>query len=226
MTLNSSCDLLKGQEEGGEATGIYSFVYRYGSFRWWPLIKTQAPCSSLAALEGPTSSGQRTAYLVPNHVIKNHSQFIGLMFRGSDLNVTSNKVVTEINPGWSKAITWRTHLGSGCCLCVCSHRSLNGFWWHGTLLPTLLELSFLSSWLYQALPPSQSILALTCCWLSMLVLKCKAGYSFLQRSLWHTKRYGESAPPPEAATFPPSVSHSLCGAFWSYRGWLSGSCCH
>lgn len=45
--------------------------------------------------------------------------------------------------------------------------------------PPFWSFSFLSLWLYQKpCHQVQSILALTCCWLSMLVLKCKAGPAF------------------------------------------------
>ena len=85
--------------------------------------------------------------------------------------------------------------------------------WHpathpsGAVLPVLMALS-------EALPPSPKYSGLD------LLLAFNVGIEMQGRLLRFSKeacdipkRYGESAPPPEAATFPPSVRHSLCGAF-------------
>ena len=68
--------------------------------------------------------------------------------------------------------------------------------------------------LSEALPPSPKYSGLD------LLLAFNVGIEMQGRLLRFSKeacdipkRYGESAPPPEAATFPPSVRHSLCGAF-------------
>lgn len=84
--------------------------------------------------------------------------------------------------------------------------------WYPATHPS--ELSFLSSWLYQKpCLQVQSVLALTCCWLSMLVLKCKADSCISPRKLMTYQRGMEKRHPAQVPLSPSSISRHLCRAF-------------